>query len=416
MKLKNLACAVAGRRKLLTLTTTAAIVAAFGVGTVQAVHLTSPPEYGDHVPSFARDDVQALPGPHADENNTLGEEDGGNSNGWFNLGDLTGTGGSVTVEFTNNIALPDGNMLTDDLTVWEAHSYGVAGIDNATVEVSNDGVTWAQLSPNATDDPNDLSGVLATFANSYDLDVTGLAAVRFVRIRNTDDDGDPSTDIGADGFDVDAVEALNSFNLGTAQIDKEFVQGSSEEIIIQAKNATSNGLQYYSFVITIENTEDQDLSGIVFEDVLPAEFDLDPVGEDYATVIPINEICEDTPICDGVWVTGGTNPEKCTATGAEHTNNGKSGKLFQLQPDIITITADTLGDDESCEITVWASTDQKSDRPNKVPYTPTACNEDTFIYLNEGVKVIDTSGTEDVVLFRDDDQLVLTCADPTFGG
>lgn len=99
------------------------------------------------------------------------------------------------------------------------------------------------------------------------------------------------------------------------------------------------------------------------------------------------------------------------------TNNGKSGKPFKLQPDIISITADTLGDDETCEITVWASTDQKSNNSHKVNHTPTSCNEDTFIYLNEGVEVIDTLGTEstsdDVLLLVDDDQIMLTCTGPT---
>ena len=64
--------------------------------------------------------------------------------------------------------------------------------------------------------------------------------------------------------------------------------------------------------------------------------------------------------------------------GAEHTNQGKSGKPFKLQPDIITITADpgdgdVLVGDDVCEITVWARTDQKSNKANKVNFTPTEC-------------------------------------------
>jgi hypothetical protein len=66
---------------------------------------------------------------------------------------------------------------------------------------------------------------------------------------------------------------------------------------------------------------------------------------------------------------------------------------------------------------VFAQTDQKSNKSNRVNFTPTACNETTFIFLNEGVEVIHDNGTpsdpdDDFTLFVDDDQIELICTGP----
>ncbi|MCH8197458.1 MAG: hypothetical protein IH904_05190, partial [Proteobacteria bacterium] len=242
-----------------------------------------------------------------------------------------------------------------------------------------------------------------TNVNSTDFEVVG----NFNRMRITATNLQGSANFS--GADIDAVRCVNSFNFGTAHIAKANLGAGT--IGIQSKGGDDDK-QFFKFKITIANPENEDLSDLFLKDVLPAEFDLDPDAEETAD----GADCPTDGVCDGVMVSGGTNPEKCTATGAEHTNQGKSNKPFKLQPDIVSITDITLGDDQSCEITVWAMTDQKSDKTNKVNFTPTECNEGTFIFLNEGVEVIDTMGTtdpsDDVTLFIDDDQIELICTGP----
>ena len=193
-----------------------ALVTAFGfVGAAEATH-PGAERYADSVDSFATDGLttRAPHGTSGDsagiELNALGAEDGTGSVGYISLGTgTTDTTGFIIVEFTDNIALPDGGG-TDDLTVWEAHSFGATGVDEAVVSVSADGVTFIPLTPNATDDPANNS---FTFDNNYDLDTVALPFVKFVKIVNA---GIPASDPGAKGFEVDAVEALNSIAASAA--------------------------------------------------------------------------------------------------------------------------------------------------------------------------------------------------------
>ncbi len=315
----------------------------------------------------------------------------------------TGIDGDITVSFDDNTLTPDGTVAAD-LRVRDR--CGV--IESVSVEISADGTNF--VSAGAT--PAPACGVNNANDGDLDFDVDGI--LPFVTHVRVTDLGDAANDPTYDGFDIEDVVALSNFDLGTTHIHKDNLGAGTIEI--QAKGA-SDDLQYFSFKITIVNGENEVLTDIVFEDVLPAEFDLDPVAEDVADGGGLDSCASGDGVCDGVMVSGGTAPGKCTATGAEHTNNGQSGKPFKLQPDIITILAPTLGDDESCEITVWAMTDQKSDSLKKVNHTPTSCNETTFIYLNEGVEVIDTMGTpetsDDVTLLIDDDRIELTCTGPT---
>ena len=319
-----------------------------------------------------------------------GTEATGGVNGSATSLGFNGGGGALILRFTDNTCLTVAS--SNDVTVTEISTIS----DDYTIAV---GLIGQNLVTDGT----------GTGTTSFDVSTQAPVAFNRISLTATNDaDGDNS------GAEIDALTCLNNFDFGTAFITKTNV--GSGNITIQAKGAISNGLQSVVFDITIVNTNGEDLSDIVFEDVLPAEFDLDPVAEDVADGGGIDACASGDGVCDGVMVSGGTNPEKCTATGAEHTNQGKSGKPFKLQPDIVSITDITLGDDESCEITVWAMTDQKSDKTNKVNFTPTECNEGSFIFLNEGVEVIDTMGTvetsDDVTLFVDDDQIELICTGP----
>ena len=156
---------------------------------------------------------------------------------------------------------------------------------------------------------------------------------------------------------------------------------------------------------------------------MPAEFDLDGVAEDVADGSGVGSddanadgvLCADGA-CDGVRVIT-DDSGTCTATGAEGGAKGKGKGNQKLAPEIITITDTASGVDDTCEVQVYAQTD--ADHPGKnALITPTACNEETFIYLNEGVEVIDTMGTEetsdDVTVLIDDDRIELVCTGPTF--
>jgi hypothetical protein len=103
-------------------------------------------------------------------------------------------------------------------------------------------------------------------------------------------------------------------------------------------------------------------------------------------------ICADTA-CDGVEVTD--NAADCTATGAEHTNNSSKGA--KKQPDIVSMTAGGLDNEDSCEVTVWVVTDKE----HKKIFGPTECP----VTLNDGVKVFDASLN---LLLQDDDSLIFS--------
>ncbi|MCH8098269.1 MAG: hypothetical protein IID53_14470 [Proteobacteria bacterium] len=366
----------------------AAAIAAFGfAGTAQA------DEWADSVDSIFIPAEADVSGDDADGGaDALGVADGaaGDNTTYTSLGweeTDTPSGGTLVLDFTDNTCL---NGTNPDFTVFEVGA-GEGGVDepyDVSVGLQDGALTSAG------------SGVGDTDLNSP------VAAFNRISITATGDlTGDTS------GPDIDAVECLNNFNFGTAHIAKDNLGDGTIEI--QAKGNVDNGQQFFSFKITIANPEDEDLSVLVIRDVLPAEFDLDPDAEDTADG-GLDGSCPTDGVCDGVMVT--INAADCSATGAEHTNNGKSGKPFKRQPDIVTINAGGLGDDESCEITVWAMTDQKANNPKKVTWTPTECNEGTFIFLNEGVEVIHTNGTpdpsDDFTLFVDDDQIKLICTGP----
>ena len=389
--------------RLATLTAAAALVLAFGfAGTAQA------DPWGDSVTSSA-----GVTGTLTD---VLGAPD----QMFIQIPDTV----SVTVEFTDNVANPDGTGAAD-LSI---DTFDMPFPGAAIIEVSDDGTTFVTLTAPPLNDPGRVCagpGGGSLFCNyddlaagfiTFDLDPTGLAFVTHVRLTDLVGNIDDEFAAPAAGFDLDAVVALTNFDLGTGNITKTNLGAGT--IDIQSKGGF-NALQFFNFKITLTNPNSVDLTDIVFEDVLPAEFDLDPVAEDVADGNGIDACANGDGVCDGVAVTAELNGANCTATGAEHTNQGKSNKTFKLQPDIITITADpgdgdVLVGNDVCEITVWARTDQKATGSKKVNFTPTECPSNGVIILNEGVEVIDTMGTvetsDDVTLLVDDDSLFLVCA------
>lgn len=300
----------------------------------------------------------------------------------------TGLGGVLTLDFTDNACL---NLTGDDLQVFEV-SHG----ENYRVDV---GI---------------IPGALVTVAASVTGDALVNAGVAFNQVRITALDSVVNTTMGAD---IDAIECLSP--LDVTDITKAFEDhvddaGNNDEINITGVAFDAQQFKAFSIEITNNTGTNGGFAGLTFIDVVPAEFDLDSDAEDFDNDSTINNDCADNT-CDGVEVT--VNAADCTATGAEHTNNGNGPA--KLQPDIITIDASGLDDTESCEITVWVMTDDdqpgkgrnktnNGQGPGNPDYTPTSC-QDTTIVLNDGVKVFDASMN---LLLQDDDSLELTCLFP----
>jgi hypothetical protein len=166
-----------------------------------------------------------------------------------------GDGGSITLEFTDNI-VRDGEG--PDLIIFENAFYSGgdplnAFVEAGFVEVSQDGVHFyrfandynpAGLPVNNPDNWHGFAGVHPVYSNSeddtdptnpdtaggdaFDLGELGLDTIRFVRIIDTneppeaalDDDGDPVYDPGQitelkSGFDLDAIAAVHSEDIPT---------------------------------------------------------------------------------------------------------------------------------------------------------------------------------------------------------
>lgn len=303
---------------------------------------------------------------------------------WTSLGfnTDTGLGGVLTLDFTDNACL---NLAGDDLQIFEAfhgETYDVAvGIIN---------------------------GALATVAAGATGDALVNAGVAFNRVEITALDGVNTTS----GADIDAIECLSP--LDVADITKAIEHhpddtvGGVDDDQINITSATFDEQQFKAFSIEITNNTGVNggFAGLTFIDVVPAEFDLDPLPEYLANDALENNVCADGT-CDGVQVTD--NAADCTASGAEGGAKAKGKGNQKLAPDVITIDASGLDNGESCEITVWVMTDDDHPGRGRNPdFTPTSC-PDTAVVLNDGVKVFDASMN---LLLQDDDSLELTCLFP----
>ncbi|MCU0962847.1 MAG: FG-GAP-like repeat-containing protein [Pirellulaceae bacterium] len=97
-----------------------------------------------------------------------------------------------------------------DFNVYEAASSDIEFGDEA-VDVSEDGVTWFDVTnPRraALTIPGDEAHGNPAYARSYDISMTGVDSVRYIRVRGIDDDYDSFWGTGNRGFDFDAVGAF----------------------------------------------------------------------------------------------------------------------------------------------------------------------------------------------------------------
>lgn len=132
---------------------------------------------------------------HQDPSNALGVPDAPGIGPEPDVGDVTvslGFGGSLTVQFVDNLLAGNGNA-QPDLVVFESGE-----IESVLVEISRDGTTFFDV------------GIVGGLSNSLDIDAYGFGVQdRFAFVRVTDlRQGDPtSTSAGAD---IDAIGAISS--------------------------------------------------------------------------------------------------------------------------------------------------------------------------------------------------------------
>ncbi len=368
-------------RTLVTLLAAAAI-AAFGlVGTAQA------DKWADSVDSIfipAEADVSGDNGDGGDDalepaNGAAGDNTTFTSIGWEETD--TPSGGILVLDFDDNVCL---NGVDPDFTVFEVGA-GEGGVDepyDVLVGLQGGALTSAG------------SGVGDTDLNSP------VAAFNRISITATGDlTGDTS------GPDIDAVECL--YTLDQADIVKAFVlsplDGSGNEDEIDVIEKGDFTVQHKAFTIKITNNTGTNggLAGLIFFDAVPAEYDLDPDGEDKANDATINSVCADG-VCDGI---AEDLNGKCVVTesrpeGATHGKNAGN----KLEPELLSINAGTLNDAEMCTTTVYVMTEAG----HKKSTTPTSCPVD----LNSGVKVFDALKN---LLLQDDDQLIFDAGAGTDG-
>lgn len=96
----------------------------------------------------------------------------------------------ITLKFVNNKAIDGAGA---DIRI---HIYDLLFPSTAKFEISNDGSTWV-----------DMGNHLDTADVDLDINGTGLPFVKYVRITDLVEGGDPFPTLG---FDLDAIEALNS--------------------------------------------------------------------------------------------------------------------------------------------------------------------------------------------------------------
>lgn len=191
-----------------------------------------------------RKDGSAVLTERSNSDAVLGEDD----DVFFSLG----VEGSVVGKFNAFVENVDG----DDITVYERTGGNplTYGEETALVEVSQDGSTWYSVgtaSSHATDG-----------ATSFDFDATGLEWIMFVRVTDTTDfDTEFPSDNGADGFDLDAVGAVN----GVCDEPEEDVEPA-----LEITTPATDGLVFAPGVINLaalytgdENTDDTDVKWAV---------------------------------------------------------------------------------------------------------------------------------------------------------
>ena len=257
-----------------------------------------------------------------------------------------GNGGEIELAFTDNVIVDE---IGNDLVVYE-----VGGTEYAEVFVSNDcGSSWTSLGSGTT------SGTSVGTAFSFDLSGSGLSWANAIKIV---DDEDNSSDYPWKGFDLDAVEALNSEDIiAGPSIEKIKISGP-DEIGICLPTET-----VYVFEITYSGPP------ALIIDTVPAEFDV-------ISALP----------SDGVDISpAGKGPKSKSATIISWSVDGGEG-ICAAPPVTLTVTIETR---ES------PGGGHKLDT-----FKPTSCEED--MELNDGATAYEVDGEGNPV-FVDGEMVII---------
>ncbi len=372
-------------KRLATLTAAAAFAVAFGfAGTAIAGSVIDFDGLGDGVvvtDQFKADGAEfsSSPGPAK----TLDDAPEATSSPNILVGDPTPFGGLFKGPIFMDIVDAVGDPATTNAVCFFLISVG----HNEVTVLAKDVV------PSVVDSEvvRNLGGPQNGFANQdfVFLSGAGIARVDMVTTITTFVDGWGIDDVVVDCSIIDEADIVKATVLHPLDIADTIHTGDKDTVFFGLDTQ-----QFKAFTITITNNSGVDggLGALTFTDATGAEWDLDPSQDAQG----------DGGDLDGVEVTA--NSADCTASGAEHTDKGKSGKN-KNHPDKITISAAGLDDGESCTITVWVKTDEnfahgpKSQSPD---FKPTSCP----VPLNDGVKVFDASNMN--LVLEDDDELIFS--------
>jgi predicted ribosomally synthesized peptide with SipW-like signal peptide len=142
---------------------------------------------GTAVPGSRNDPTAAL-GPAQ----TTGAQNDINPTGFVSLG----FGGVIVLKFPNGIDDGPG----DDIRIYEATGGNNYPVESLLVEVSGDGIDWTTIDVS----PNEIE-----YDGTVDIDLNGVDTARYIKLTDTSDLADFPNLPTADGYDLDAVEAIH---------------------------------------------------------------------------------------------------------------------------------------------------------------------------------------------------------------
>ena len=187
---------------------------------------------------FSYDQGQKKDGSNVDANRSVPEQGlvlelGQNVSNFFSLG----FGGWTIVSFDNVFVDGPGN----DIKITEDTWGGGYPLEKADVYVSQDGTTWAFL---GTADNTNLNVIHTT--SEFDLAATGLTWGQYIKVVDT---SDPSVhSASADGYDLNAVEALSGGYIGECEdvitvckMDEQENPLADWEMTLYGSNLITNG-------------------------------------------------------------------------------------------------------------------------------------------------------------------------------
>lgn len=174
------------------------------------------------------------------------------------------------------------NGLGPDFNVYERSDVGGPEFGAIDVLVSTDGVTFVSVKDSESGVVR-ISGdevlVDETFARSYDLQSVGIAAVRFVRIEGISGSGP-----GEQGFDLDALGLINLSDPSIDQFPNMLSENSAVEGSARSYDISSVGLTAVQFIQVAGLIGDPGAQGFDL-DALGAINLLDPILDRFPTML-----------------------------------------------------------------------------------------------------------------------------------